>query len=49
MTDPTADSTFVSLFSVSATAIGDDNYHKYVVDFSNVPVDPDSIAYLNFH
>ena len=46
MTNPTADSTFVSLFSVSASAIGDDNYHKYVVDFSNVPVDPDSTAYI---
>jgi hypothetical protein len=46
MTNPAVDSTFVSLFSISASAIGDDNYHKYVVDFSNVPVDPDSTAYI---
>ena len=35
MTDPGDVSTFTSLFSVSSSEIGDDNYHKYDVSYSS--------------
>ena len=46
VTDPTDENTFVALETRTATDMGDNDYHRVIVDFSNVPVDPDSVAYL---
>jgi hypothetical protein len=46
ITDPTDESTFVPMVTHTGTSMGDDLYHRDIVDFSNVPVDPDSIAYI---
>ena len=46
ITDPTDESTFVPMVTRTAASMGDDLYHRDVVDFSNVPVDPDSSAYI---
>ncbi len=46
ITDPTDESTFVPMVTRTAASMGDDLYHRDIVDFSNVPVDPDSVAYI---
>jgi hypothetical protein len=46
ITDPTDESTFVPMITRTAAAMGDDFYHREILDFSNVPVDPDSTAYI---
>ena len=46
ITDPTDESTFVPMVTRTAASVGDDLYHRDIVDFSNVPVDPDSTAYI---
>ncbi len=46
ITDSTDESTFVPMVTRTAAAAGDDLYHRDIVDFSNVPVDPDSTAYI---
>ncbi|MCR4965894.1 MAG: fibronectin type III domain-containing protein [Bacteroidales bacterium] len=46
MTDPDVDSTFVSVFSVTSAEMGDDEYHKHIVDFSNVQLNPGDTAYI---
>ena len=46
ITDPTNESTFVPLLTRTVTSMSDNNYHREIVDFSNVPVDPDSVAYI---
>ncbi|MBR4135038.1 MAG: fibronectin type III domain-containing protein [Bacteroidales bacterium] len=48
VTNLTQASSFVSLLSISASQIGDNDYHKYTVEFSNVNVDPDSTVYIAF-
>ena len=46
ITDPTDESTFVPMVTHTAASMGDDLYHRDIVDFGNVLVDPDSTAYI---
>ena len=46
LTDPNNANTFVNVYSTTATAMGDNDYHKLIADFSNVQVDPDSSYYI---
>ena len=46
VTDPTDESTFVPMVTRTGFSMGDDLYHREIVDFGNVPVDPDSTAYI---
>ena len=46
ITDPTDATTFVPMITRSAASMGDDSYHREILDFSNVSVDPDSTAYI---
>ena len=47
MTDPGDVSTFTSLFSVSSSEIGDDNYHKYDVSYSSA--DPNARMAIQYN
>ena len=46
ITDTTDENSFVALVTHTASSIGDDNYHRDIVNFSDIPVDPDSVAYI---
>ncbi|MCR4826540.1 MAG: fibronectin type III domain-containing protein [Bacteroidales bacterium] len=46
ITDPTDESTFVPLVTHTGASMGDDNFHRDIVDFSDIPVDLDSTAYI---
>ena len=48
ITDPTDENTFVPLVTHTGESMGDDEYHRDIVNFSNIPVDPDSVAYIAF-
>ena len=46
ITDPPDESTIVPLVTHKAASMGDDLYHRDLVVFINIPVDPDSTAYI---
>ncbi|MBO4489721.1 MAG: fibronectin type III domain-containing protein [Bacteroidales bacterium] len=46
LTDPNQASSYVSLLTLTASQIGDNDYHKYIVDFSNVNVAPNTPVYI---
>ena len=48
VTDPTDENSFVALVTHTAASMGDDNYHRDIVNYSEIPVDPDSVAYIAF-
>ena len=48
ITDPADESTFVPMVTRTAASMGDDNFHREIVDYSTIPVDPDSVAYIAF-
>ena len=48
ITDTTDESSFVALVTHTAASMGDDNYHRDIVNYSEIPVDPDSVAYIAF-
>ena len=48
MTDPANASTFTSVYSVSASDLGDENYHHYEVSFENVELSGETTPYMAF-
>ena len=46
ITDPTDENTFVPLVTRTAASMGDDYFHRDILDLSDIPVDPDSVAYI---
>ena len=46
ITDPTDENTFVPLVTRTAASMGDNDYHREIVNFSEIPLDPDSVAYI---
>ena len=48
VTNPTDSSTFVPVWSINATQIGDNNPHPYVVSFDNVEYDLSNNYYIAF-
>ncbi|MBO7647012.1 MAG: fibronectin type III domain-containing protein, partial [Bacteroidales bacterium] len=46
ITDPNEDSTFVTVFSVTSNEMGDDDFHRHVVNFSDAQINPGDTAYI---